>query len=581
MTRNELAVFDASGSLVQRVRLASKAITIGRHPDNDVPIKDELASRFHCTVEPDGNGGYRARDLGSRNGTRVNDLPVEDRPLRPGDRIQVGRHVFVVESSGGLDASSMDETHAPAGREREGARSGKPSRERRAPAEATTAVAEGAVVRAEDDLRPGMMPAWAKELVKLIETLTGSTSEMERVAIIDARGKGSEALKNDSGGSLAVRLILQAVSKSRATDVHIEPKGDSTSVRFRVDGQMVNIASLPPQVGELTIGVVKAACHMKSAGRDAVHDGHFASRFPDRRVDYRASLTPSVHGQKLVLRVLDTRDTPRSLDDLGIPPYMLERVKRVCRQDSGLLLACGPTGSGKTTTLYNALREIDRERRNVITIEDPVEYQLDKVTQIPLDMGKGATFGSILRSVLRQDPDVILVGEIRDEETARVAMQASMTGHVVFSTVHSKDTIGAVFRLMDLGIEPYLVANSLDLVVAQRLVRVLCDHCKRAVRVTPGQSTRIGKFLEGKSEIYTATGCAKCLRTGYRGRRAIFEVLEVSDELRDIILTKPTIADIKRIIEQGHFTTLTQSGWVLVARGVTTLEEVDRVSAAS
>ena len=389
MARFELAIFDPNGSLAHRLRLGAKAITIGRHPDNDIPIKDELASRFHCTVEPDGNGGYRARDLGSRNGTRINDMPVEDRPLRQGDRIQVGRHVFVVESSGGLDASSMDETHAPAGREN--ARPAREKRERAAATEATTVVSERRESGADDDIRPGMLPAWAKELLKLVEALTGGPSEMERVAIIDARGKGSEALKNDSGGSLALRLILQAVSKSRATDVHIEPKGDSTSVRFRVDGQMVNIASLPPQVGELTIGVVKAACHMKSAGRDAVHDGHFASRFPDRRVDYRASLTPSVHGQKLVLRVLDTRDSPRSLDDLGIPPYMLERVKRVCRQDSGLLLACGPTGSGKTTTLYNALREIDRDRRNVITIEDPVEYQLDRETQIPLDMGKAAT----------------------------------------------------------------------------------------------------------------------------------------------------------------------------------------------
>jgi general secretion pathway protein E len=319
---------------------------------------------------------------------------------------------------------------------------------------------------------------------------------------------------------------------------------------------------------------------MRSAGRDAVHDGHFAARFPDRRVDYRASLTPSVHGQKLVIRVLDSRDAPHSLDELHLPPYMHERVKRVCRQDSGLLLACGPTGSGKTTTLYNALRDIDRDRRNVITIEDPVEYQLDRVTQIPLDIGTGSTFGSILRSVLRQDPDVILVGEIRDEETARVAMQAAMTGHVVFSTVHSKDTIGAIFRLMDLGIEPYLVANSLDLVIAQRLVRVLCENCKRAVRVTPGQATRMGKYLEGKSEIFAATGCGKCLRTGYRGRRAIFEILEVTDELRDVVLGKPSIGEMKKIIEQGHFTTLVQSGWQQVARGHTTLDEVDRVAAA-
>jgi general secretion pathway protein E len=575
MFRSELAVFDGGGALTQRVKLSNKAVTIGRHPDNDIPIRDELASRFHCTIEPDGKGQWRVRDLGSRNGTRVNDAPIEDRPLRAGDRVQVGRHVFVMEESSGLE-QSLDDTHGPAGRSTVGTLDQKIAerRQRRVRAEREEEAPTAAVA-------PGTLPAWARDLAKLIETVSpDGMSGLERVALIDARGKNSDALAGDTGGTLAVRLLLQAASKARATDLHVEPKGEAAAVRFRVDGQMINVVNLPPQIGELTIGVVKAACHMRTAGRDAVHDGHFACRFPDRRVDYRASLTPSVHGQKLVIRVLDTRDAPHSLDELQLPPYMHERVKRVCRQDSGLLLACGPTGSGKTTTLYNALRDIDRERRNVITIEDPVEYQLDKVTQIPLDIGKGATFGSILRSVLRQDPDVILVGEIRDEETARVAMQAAMTGHVVFSTVHSKDTIGAVFRLMDLGIEPYLVANSLDLVIAQRLVRVLCEHCKRSVRVTPGQSTRMGKYLEGKSEIYTATGCGKCLRTGYRGRRAIFEILEVTDELRDIILGKPTIADMKRVIEQGHFTTLTQSGWQLVARGFTSLEEVDRVSAA-
>jgi type II secretory ATPase GspE/PulE/Tfp pilus assembly ATPase PilB-like protein len=185
----------------------------------------------------------------------------------------------------------------------------------------------------------------------------------------------------------------------------------------------------------------------------------------------------------------------------------------------------------------------------------------------------------VLRSVLRQDPDVILVGEIRDEETARTAMQAAMTGHLVFSTVHAKDTMSSVFRLLDLKVEPYLVANSLEVVLAQRLVRVLCDNCKRAVKVTPAQATRMGRFLENQTEVYVATGCATCLRTGYRGRKAIFELLDFTDELRDVILKEPTITAMKRIIESGLFTTLVQSGWIQVARGITTMEEVDRVAA--
>jgi general secretion pathway protein E len=293
-------------------------------------------------------------------------------------------------------------------------------------------------------------------------------------------------------------------------------------------------------------------------------------------VDYRASFTPTVHGHKLVARILDERIAPQSLSDIHMPIYMLERIRKACQNDAGMILACGPTGSGKTTTLYNALREIDRQRRNVVTIEDPVEYTIDNVTQIPV--GHNNTFGDILRSVLRQDPDVILVGEVRDGETARTAAQAAMTGQVVFSTVHAKDTIGAVFRLLDLGIEPYLVANSMDVIIAQRLIRVLCEYCKRPVKVTPGQSTRIGRFLEGKSEVFAATGCARCLRTGFNGRRAVFEMLDFNDELRDCVLNMPTIAQMKKIIEQGVFTTLQQSGWLMAARGVTTLDEVERVT---
>jgi general secretion pathway protein E len=221
------------------------------------------------------------------------------------------------------------------------------------------------------------------------------------------------------------------------------------------------------------------------------------------------------------------------------------------------------------------MREMDREVRNVVTIEDPVEYYIDNVTQIPVD--RKSSFAEILRSVLRQDPDAILVGEIRDEETARVAMQAAMTGHVVLSTVHAKDSIGSIFRLLDLGVEAYLVANSLDIVLAQRLVRVLCDHCKRPVRVTPAQASRIGRYLEGKDTVFTATGCQRCLRTGYLGRKAIFEMLSFNDDLRDIVLSKPTIQAMRKKVTEGVFTTLEQSGWVLAAQGTTSLDEIERV----
>jgi general secretion pathway protein E len=257
---------------------------------------------------------------------------------------------------------------------------------------------------------------------------------------------------------------------------------------------------------------------------------------------------------------------------------MYDKLRTVAARDSGMVLACGPTGSGKTTTLYACLREIDVNTRNAITIEDPVEYHLDGCTQIPIDHKQGNTFANILRSVLRQDPDVIFVGEIRDIETAQVAMQAAMTGHLVYSTVHSKDTIGAIFRLLDLGVESYLVANALNLIVAQRLCRSLCERCRRAERPTSAQLMRMGKAADGVGVVHVPAGCPACLQTGYFGRRALLELLEFTEPLRDVVLKRPTIGDIRAVLAQGHFVTLQQFGFQLVAQGCTSLEEVDRVA---
>lgn len=549
---------------LEPVVIGDSPITIGRAKDNVICIDDVMLSRYHCVIErakpraENGNLGIdevnpsdvpsvHIKDLGSRNGTKVNGQKISDAPLKPGDVVKIGNYGFMVEAEETL-------------------------KERQA--------------QAREDA-PQTQAAWVTDLTAMINMLPPKDVGLDdRPEMIDGRGRSSGALSAEGEGARAVRMLLLAASKSRATDIHCEPKGDAVQVRMRIDGQMVSCVDLPNGVGELASGLVKTACQFRQTAREAVLDGHFSVKFPTselgsaRRVDYRVSFTPSVHGQKLVIRVLDMRDAPKSLHDLNLAPYWYDRIKKVCEQDSGLLLVCGPTGSGKTTTLYCALRSIDRDRRNVITIEDPVEYQLDQVTQIPVDEARGNTFGTMLRSVLRQDPDVILLGEIRDEETARTAMQAAMTGHLVFSTVHAKDTMSSVFRLLDLKVEPYLVANSLEVVLAQRLVRVLCENCKRAVRVTPGQATRMGKYLENQTDVYVATGCATCLRTGYRGRKAIYELLDFTDELRDVILKEPTIAAMKKVIETGMFTTLVQSGWQQVARGVSTMEEVDRVASA-
>jgi general secretion pathway protein E len=533
------------------IKVEAEPVSIGRHPDNALCLPDEKLSRFHCVVEPDPDrfGGFRVRDLGSKNGTRLNEERISEAAVNEGDTLRVGDHEFLAEivEPEGAPPSPKSKGKAKAGdlpRPRAG----------------------------ESD--------WAAELDRLLNSLPPKDDREEPITMIDASGAPSQALQGGGEGPRCLTLLMQIASKARATDLHMEPKGEDHLVRMRVDGQMVSLTEMPRRVGDLVGGLVKTACQMQMAARDAIQEGHYSIRFPDRTTAYRVSFTPSVYGQKLVVRILDDRDIPRSLDELGLAGYMYDRLRRTCEQDHGLLLVCGPTGSGKTTTLYNALRQIDRYSRNVVTIEDPVEYPLDHVTQIPVSTAgaKDNTFGSLLRSVLRQDPDVILVGEIRDEETARTAMQASMTGHLVFSTVHSKDTISAVFRLLDLKVEPYLVANSLDLVLAQRLLRVLCDSCKRPIPIPPGVATRLGKFLGGKTQMNVATGCGRCLKTGYRGRRAIFELLDVTDDLRDVILREPSIQAMKKAIEGGHFTTLAQSGWKLVGEGATTLEEVDHVA---
>ena len=547
------------------IRLGADAVTIGRHPSNLIPITDEKASRKHCVIQADGVGGYVLRDLGSRNGTRLNGFPITEAPLAPGDIIEIGHTEFFIEEAQGEEESESDASqhHHRAGSQNE------------AGASQSGAAAGNGRSRKHSKEKT---PEWVRDIVRVLRGLAPRDAPLPEIELVSADGKTSTALAGDSEGPNAMRLLLQTASKSRATDIHLEPKPDLAQARMRIDGQMVWITDLPKRVGELVCGLIRTVCQMKAAATDAVLDGHFSARFPDRRVEYRASFTPTMQGAKLVVRVLDTRGIPNSINELGLAAYMEDRIRKTCDQSQGMLLSCGPTGSGKTTTLYNCLRSVDREKKNVITIEDPVEYQLDGCTQIPINEKRGNTFHSMLRSVLRQDPDVILLGEIRDEETARTAMQAAMTGHLVFSTLHAKDSISAVFRLLDLKVEPYLVANALELILAQRLVRVLCDTCKRPVPVKPGQATRIGRFLGGSSTVYTPVGCKACLKTGYRGRMALFELLEFNDDLRDVILTNQSIHAMRKVIEQGLFTTLIQSGWKLAAAGSTSLEEVDRVA---
>jgi general secretion pathway protein E len=280
-------------------------------------------------------------------------------------------------------------------------------------------------------------------------------------------------------------------------------------------------------------------------------------------------------GQKLVIRVLDTAGAPQYLWDLDMPQPIFQTVQAAIQKEAGSILVVGPTGSGKTTTLYSVVRSMDSGERNIVTIEDPVEIQIEGVTQIPVT--EENTFAALLKSVLRQDPDAILVGEIRDQETARTAMQAAITGHLVFSSIHTRDTVGTVFRLLDLGVEPYLIAQGMHLVIAQRLVRQLCQFCKKPTPATPQQIERAGLPPGKLKQVYRPVGCPKCLGTGYFGRRAFFELLSATDEIRDLILRSPSVEEIKQALAKTQFQRLMESGYELVAQGLVEFDEIEKV----
>ncbi len=555
---------------IRRLRLGGTAITVGRLSDNTLVVNDDLTSRHHCVIEP-WEGGFRVRDLGSRNGTKLNDHRISAEALDNGDVLHIGS----------AELRFIDpEQQIP--------------RKRRNTPDFTAALddpqpdLDQVTLDHLDEAVTDVQTSYEKRLREIIDGALDKPFDETEISLVDTRGvtvhqatsAGLESGTEEEIGEgiRAFRLLLLAAFRARATDLHLEPAVDKATVRLRVDGYMLRAVQITMSLFKRILGVVKILCQIDTSQKNVVQEGHYSVAVKGRRVDYRVSLTPAMHGQKMVIRVLDSANAPSRLHELGLIPWMYEKLRTIAIKDAGLLLACGPTGCGKTTTLYSCLREIDVQQRNALTIEDPVEYYLEGCTQIPIDHKRGNTFANILRAVLRQDPDVIFVGEIRDIETATVAMQASMTGHLVYTTVHSKDTIGAIFRLLDLGVESYLVANALNVILAQRLIRVLCETCKKGVKPTPSQNLKMGHALEGVPAIQVPTGCRRCLRTGFTGRRAIFELLEFNDQMRDVLLKTPTIRGIRGIADQGLFMSLQQSGYHLVGKGVTSFDEVERVS---
>jgi len=377
-----------------------------------------------------------------------------------------------------------------------------------------------------------------------------------------------------------VNLMLSQAVKDRASDIHIEPAQNRLKIRYRVDGVLYDMLSPPKHIQSALVSRIKIMAKMNIAEKRLPQDGRIEVKIGDKNIDIRVSTIPIAFGERVVLRLLDKTSILLQVSDLGMPRERLKEFDGLIHSPYGIVLVTGPTGSGKTTTLYAALSTINTTDVNIITIEDPIEYQLEGVGQIQVNPKIDLTFANGLRSIVRQDPDVILVGEIRDLETAEIAIQSALTGHLVFSTLHTNDSASAVTRLIDMGIEPFLVTSSVIAILAQRLVRTLCSACKEAYIPDEESLQNIGiasEMISGKA-IYRGAGCPSCLKTGYRGRTGIFEMMFLSDTVKNLILRTSDANAIKRTAVEQGMVTLRQDGAKKVLAGVTTIEEVFRVT---
>lgn len=368
-----------------------------------------------------------------------------------------------------------------------------------------------------------------------------------------------------------VNLLLVEAINERASDIHLEPRRTHMEVRYRIDGELQHVRNIPRNLMAACISRVKVMADMDIAERRVPQDGRITVKVEGRQVDLRVSTLPIRYGERVVMRVLDRDRSIRQLNELGFSPRNLMTFRWLLQQPNGIILVTGPTGSGKTTTLYAALRELQTTTRNIITCEDPIEYELEGINQSNVNEKAGLTFAVQLRAILRQDPDVILVGEIRDQETAEIACRAAMTGHLVLSTLHTNDAVSAIPRLMDMGVEPFLISSSLVGVVAQRLVRVICSHCKQEYEPTLAELQVLGCPVE---RLYRGAGCPACGGRGYLGRISVHEILVVDDEIRTLTIQRAASSQILHAALRKGMVPMSQDGIEKAIQGITTLEEV-------
>ncbi len=441
-------------------------------------------------------------------------------------------------------------------------------------------------------IRPVVVPpdVLTEALNRAYDLASGSAADLmgnleeERLDLIATELEEPRDLLEASDEAPIIRLVnsllFQAV-KDRASDIHIEPFERVLTVRFRIDGILYDVISPPKRFQPVIISRVKVMAGLDIAEKRLPQDGRIRTKVAGKDIDVRVSVIPTAYGERVVLRLLDRAATLLGLEELGLTGRNLALVERLIRQSHGIVLVTGPTGSGKTTTLYAALSTINSTERNIITIEDPIEYQLQGVGQMQVNPKIELTFANGLRSILRQDPDVIMVGEIRDSETAEIAIQAALTGHLVFSTLHTNDSASAVTRLVEMGTEPFLVSSSVLAVMAQRLLRRVCEHCRRVLRPSPELLAEVGITPEqasGRTLYAGGAGCDACKHTGYRGRTGIHELLVVDDEVRTLIMKNTDAAAIRRAAALAGMVTLREDGAAKILAGETTIEEVLRVT---
>ncbi len=408
-----------------------------------------------------------------------------------------------------------------------------------------------------------------REVTQVPVTLIGRDGSRQEADQIPGRNKS--ALQ-------AVKYLIYEGAQNRVTDIHLEPKGSSVAVRYRIDGILHNTEPLPSDLGTSTISAIKVLSAMDISERRRPQDGAFSAELPGKSVDIRVATNPSMDGERMMMRVLDRSRGLLSIDHLGMSKRLQQDLLKVAASPNGMMIVTGPTGHGKTTTLYAVLNNIDAFQRNVVTIEDPVEYRLDNISQTSINPKAGITFASSLRSMLRQDPDVILVGEIRDQDTADIAMRAAMTGHLVFTSVHASDAVSVIFRLLDLGVESYLISSAITCILSQRLVRVLCTNCKAPYRPKREFLDKAGLPADKVEVLYKPVGCERCQGTGFYGRTGIFELLNINDELRDIIRSSPSVTQFYRAARKSGMRTVEENGLLCVARGQTSVKELLRVT---